>query len=82
MAISAKAEISIKAEKRFVEILYSSLLPETRSTFSKRSSVTLEYGGQLLRINIDSSDIPVFRAALNSYLRWTDAILDVLKRMK
>jgi len=38
--------------------------------------------GEILALRINASDIAALRAALNSYLRWADAIVDVVERVR
>ncbi len=79
---SANTEIRIKADERLVDILIGALLPEAERPTSPRSSVTINSEGDVLTLRIWASDIAALRAALNSYLRWADAIVDVVSRVR
>lgn len=79
---SADAEIRIKASERLVRILIGALLPEAERPSSPRSSVTIDAEGRILTLRIRASDVAALRAALNSYLRWSDAIIDVVDRVR
>jgi len=79
---SADAEIRIKATEKLVNILGGALIPEAERPSSARSSVTMEIEGQMLIIQVRASDIAALRAALNSYLRWAGAVIDVVERVR
>lgn len=81
LTVEAYADVEIEAPKEFVNILLHALQPEAERPSSDRSSVSMEAEGQHLSLRIRASDISALRAALNSYLRWADAILDVLERV-
>ena len=78
---SADAEIRIKASKELVNILLGALQPEAERPSSARSSVSMEAEWGRLAMRVTASDIAALRAALNSYLRWVDAVLDVVERV-
>ena len=82
LAESAVAEIRFNATEKLVNILSGALLPEAERPSSARSSVTMEIEGQMLAIQVRASDIAALRAALNSYLRWADAVIDVVERVR
>ena len=50
-------------------LLKKSLAPETERAIP-RTSVTVMDKGDVLRIEIEASDVNALRAAINSYLRW------------
>lgn len=78
---SAKAEIQVGASVDVAQILEGSLLPEVRTPTSERSRVEVEAKGDGLVIRVEASDTAALRAALNSYLRWVAAILDVVENV-
>jgi len=82
LAESAYAEIRVKATEELVDILRGALLPESERPSSARSMVTMDTEGEILALRINASDIAALRAALNSYLRWADAIVDVVERVR
>lgn len=82
LAESAEAEFRIIVTEKMANILCGALLPEAERPSSARSRVTMETKGQLLTIQIRASDIAALRAAMNSYLRWADAVLDVVERVR
>jgi tRNA threonylcarbamoyladenosine modification (KEOPS) complex Pcc1 subunit len=81
LAVEANADVEIEAPEESVNILLRALQPEAERPSSDRSSVSMEAEGRHLNLRIRASDISALRAALNSYLRWADAILDVLERV-
>lgn len=81
LAKSAEAEIKIKAPEKLVKILCRALLPEAECPSSARSKISIEGEKRWLTIHINASDIAALRAALNSYFRWADAVLDVVGRV-
>lgn len=79
---SADAEIRIKATDRLVNVLMGALLPEAERPSSSRSNVTMNVEGGMLTLRITACDLAALRATLNSYLRWADAVVDVVGRMR
>lgn len=55
-----------------------SLSPEVERPTSGRSCVAVSAVGGRVVISVEASDVAALRAALNSYLRWVGAILDVV----
>jgi tRNA threonylcarbamoyladenosine modification (KEOPS) complex Pcc1 subunit len=78
----AEAEILLRASRDRVKILIDSLRPEAETPASIRSDVTIEplRGGVLIRISSDDS--VGLRAAVNSYLRWAQGVIDVLEKLQ
>ena len=58
--------------------MYSALKPETVSATTKRSKAHIEVDGKTLTLRFEARDTTALRAALNSYLRWTRLIVEVL----
>lgn len=79
---SADAEIIVEASEELVDILLGALKPEAERPSSHRSSVSMDAEGRRLTIRVTASDIAALRAALNSYLRWAEAVLDVVERVE
>ena len=59
-------------------IIDESLAPEVERPTSERSNVTVSAEKGEVIISIEASDVVALRAAINSYLRWVGAILDVV----
>jgi len=78
----AEAEILLKASQDRVRILIDSLRPEAETPASIRSDVTIEplRGGVLIRVSADDS--VGLRAAVNSYLRWAQGIIEILNNLE
>ena len=81
LSTSSKAEIQIDVRGSLAEILEDSLLPEAERPTSERSKVEVEALGRRLVIRVESLDIVSLRAALNSYLYWVAAVLDVVEKI-
>ena len=81
LSISAVAEIRVDSTKELAEIIENSLKPEVKDPVSTRSKVEVVAEDDLIRINITASDLSALRAALNSYLRWVDAIFEVVEKV-
>ena len=66
-----KAVIEIKFDSlEDANIVLKTLEPELKSAPSSRSSVMINLDGNILNLKIEAEDTHVFRATLNSYLRW------------
>lgn len=81
LTVEAHADVEIEVPEELANILLLSLQPEVERPSSVRSSVSIKAMGRILNLRIRASDISALRAALNSYLHWADAILDVLERV-
>ena len=62
-------------------ILHGALGPETGRDIPK-ARVSMHAGTGRLTLTIDADDTSALRAALNSYLRWSDVALRVLREVK
>ena len=82
LSVSADAEVRVEASEELVNILLGALQPEAERPSSPRSRVSMEAEGRWLIMRINASDIAALRAALNSYLRWAAAVLDVVDRVR
>jgi len=60
------------------EIIYRSLLPESRRTLP-RTKVCLRCDDDKLIMEIFAEDISALRASLNSYLRWINTSLEIME---
>lgn len=61
------------------KIVLEALKPETRTSATYRSRVHIEGKGNNLTISFEARDTSALRAAINSYLRMTSAVIDVIK---
>jgi tRNA threonylcarbamoyladenosine modification (KEOPS) complex Pcc1 subunit len=82
LSTSSKAEILIDIRGNLADILEDSLLPEVERPSSERSKVYVEAVDGRLVIRVESSDVVALRAALNSYLYWVSAVLDVVDKIR
>lgn len=74
-----RTSAKMKLPKELASIIGDALLPEVERPTSDRSRVSVETGIDVVKISIEASDISALRAALNSYLRWIESILDVVE---
>jgi tRNA threonylcarbamoyladenosine modification (KEOPS) complex Pcc1 subunit len=78
----SSAEIRIKVPEEVVEAVLDALSPEVESPSSERSSTYVRRGVDDIVISTEASDTTAMRAAVNSYLRWVQGILDVLSKIE
>lgn len=72
------AEVRVDVPEGVSGLIGESLSPEIERPTSGRSSVAVSVVGGRVVISVEASDVAALRAALNSYLRWVGAILDVV----
>lgn len=82
LSTSSRAEILIDVRGDLADILEASLLPEAERPTSERSKVEVGAVDGRLVIRVESSDVVALRAALNSYLYWVSAVLDVVEKIR
>ena len=73
------ATVHVEVPAGISGIIDESLAPEIERPTSERSNVTVSSETGEVVISIEASDIVALRAAINSYLRWVGAILDVVE---
>ncbi len=78
----ASAEIRVKVPEEVVEALMDALRPEAESPSSERSSTRVRRGVNGIVISTEASDTTAMRAAVNSYLRWVQGMLDMLSKIE
>ena len=76
---SAKIRVDIPDE--MVEAILDALRPEIESPSSERSVIDVRRSINGIVIVTEASDTTAMRAAVNSYLRWVQGILDLLSGM-
>jgi tRNA threonylcarbamoyladenosine modification (KEOPS) complex Pcc1 subunit len=76
-----EAEIAIGASAEFVRVLKGALQPEVEHQSSDRSAIEISGEARTLRMRFTASDVSAMRAALNSYLRWVEAIIDAIEKV-
>lgn len=72
------AEVSIQLSPEVASIVEESLIPEAEYPISPRSNVEVEAKEGKLVISMEASDVTALRAAFNSYIRWVEAIINVV----
>ena len=76
-----EAKIRFHLPRNEAKILYSSIIPEAKDIPSKRTSVSMALSEDGLNLMIKASDPVALRAALNSFLRFIDSILETLHKL-
>jgi len=76
---SSTAQVEIKLTEKAVEILLIALKPEAETPSSERSTVKLSRDEDKIKILVVANDTTALRAALNSYLRWIQGILNMIE---
>jgi tRNA threonylcarbamoyladenosine modification (KEOPS) complex Pcc1 subunit len=74
----AKIELKFKDYKT-AKALFSALKPETLKPPSKRSKTSITLKKNFLTINFQAKDSTALRAAVNSYLRYAAAWLNIIE---
>lgn len=78
----SSAEIHVMMPEEVVEAVLDALSPEVESPSSERSSTDVRRGVDGIVISTEASDTTAMRAAVNSYLRWVQGILDMLSKIE
>jgi KEOPS complex subunit Pcc1 len=76
------AEILLEIPEKYITVILEALKPETDFSSSERSVTEVTRGIKSLLIVTNANDTSALRASLNSYLRWLQSILDILKVME
>ncbi len=63
-------------EKNTAKIIYESLLPELAKDIPQ-TTTKLTFNGNILTLLISAKTTPILRAAINSYSRWIETVLQV-----
>ena len=74
---TVEVNVEIKLSEETIKVVMESLIPETLTPSSDRSSVALDILDGGLMIVFRASDISALRAAMNSYLRWIQGIINM-----
>ena len=74
---TVEVNVEIKLSEETIKVVMESLIPETLTPSSDRSSVELDILDGGLMIVFRASDISALRAAMNSYLRWIQGIINM-----
>jgi len=77
----ANIEIKYPLTEGLAKIIEGSLIPEIERPISDRSHTQVYVHDSNLYLKIGASDLSAMRAAVNSYLRWVEAILDIFGKL-
>ena len=81
--MNAKATVRLKfPSEKHQKILSEALMPEIKKPATVRSKTSLEENGKFLILNMEARDTVALRAALNAYLRWVNATINVLETLE
>jgi len=80
MKAQAVIHLNFSSEKQ-LKVVLEALKPETRSPPTRRSKVQMKGEGNSLTLSFKASDTSALRATINSYLRQTSLVVDILKSM-
>lgn len=75
------SEIYIKTSSDLKNIIIKALKPESETPSSNRSHTIVKTVDGGILISSTASDITALRAALNSYLRWVQGILNMVEKI-
>jgi len=64
------------------QIVLDSLKPETQTPSTQRARITLRKQGKFILLTAEARDTIALRASLNAYLRWINAVLNVLEALR
>jgi KEOPS complex subunit Pcc1 len=81
MKTRATIRIKLPSEQE-LEAILKSLEPEVASPTGTRSRANLVKEQDFLVMKIEAKDTVALRASLNAYLRWINAILNVLQTIE
>lgn len=68
--------------KRQLEIFWKALKPELEKPATSRFKGFMEKRGNFLVLNVEARDTVALRAALNAYLRWIHAMMNILELLE
>ncbi|KPV64306.1 MAG: Transcription factor Pcc1 [Candidatus Bathyarchaeota archaeon BA2] len=78
--MKAQAVIRLNfSSKKQLKVVLEALKPETRTAQTRRSKVHVKGEGSKLTLSFEATDTSALRAAINSYLRQTSMVIDVLR---
>ncbi len=72
-------KIMLELPEENVKAILDSIEPETKSELMRRSKVLLEGDDGKLTLNIKADDLSSLRACLNTYMRWTIMVYELLE---
>lgn len=81
MKTNAIVRLRFQSEKQLNAVL-NALKPEAEAPLTRRSKVNLTRQGLLVIMDFESEDVIALRAAMNSYLRWIDSTVNVVRAIE
>lgn len=80
--MKASAVLRLKfPSKRISGIFYRALKPEVERPATSRSKISLGIENEFLVLSVVAKDTVALRASLNAYLRWIQAVYNVIKTL-
>lgn len=76
------AEIDVELPPRVVDVILVALKPESMTPSSERSTTSISKNPSGVNITTKASDTTALRAAVNSYLRWIQGILNMIEKIE
>ena len=73
--------LNFSSEKQ-LKVVLAALKPETQTPLNRRSKVQMKGEGNSLTLDFRARDTSALRAAINSYLRQTSMVINVLKSIE
>ena len=81
--LKAKASVRLRfASDKELEALVRALEPELNRQIAVRSKTSISKESGALVLDVEAEDTVALRAALNSYLRWIDSVMNVLRAVE
>jgi len=77
MKAKAIIRLNFSSEKQ-LKILLEALKPETKTPPTRRSKVQMKGEGNSLTLKFEAKDTSAIRAAINSYLRQTSMLIEII----
>ena len=77
MKAQAIIRLNFSSEKQ-LKILLEALKPETKTQPTHRSKVQMKSEGNSLTLKFEAKDTSALRAAINSYLRQTSMLIEII----
>ena len=81
MKTQAIIRLNFSSEKQ-LKVVLDALKPETQTPSTRRSKVHMKSEGNSLTLDFRARDTSALRAAINSYLRQTSMVINVLKSIE
>ena len=78
MKAKAHIQLPIQSENQLKSLLQA-LAPEVKRPVGVRAKATIRAEAKTLFLTVKAEDTVALRAALNTYLRWINSALNVLK---